>query len=302
MSYKVEHISCKVCGSDKTKFLGIRGNLEYAGALPLKTGEEHIVTNVVQCRKCGFVYTNPFILTSGGNKGYVDPDEYCPSAENIDSKILFGYSISLIERYVPGKGTLLDIGCGKGEFLALAKEKGWQAYGIEPSEKFADYATKKYNLDIKLDIKNSNFQGSFFDVVTLNMVLEHLDSPKATLLEIRRVLKDNGFLFIEVPNMDSWMLKLATLYFRLNKKGWSPLLSPLHHPFHCYGYNMFSLRSLLKNAGFRIKRFIISDTHLRGMYLRPSVSTLEKKLCRIAGRIASFIGKGDVLMAIATKI
>ena len=300
MSYRVNYVSCKVCGSDKPKFLGIRGNLEYNGAPPLKREEDHVVTNVVRCRKCGFVYTNPFILEAN-DRGYANPDEYRPSAENIDPKELFGYSMNLIEKYLPRRGILLDIGCGKGEFLSIAKERGWQAYGIEPSEKLANYAIANYSLNIKPDIGNGGFKGSFFDAVALNMVLEHLDNPKGMILEIKRVLKDNGFLFIEVPNTDSWMLKLATLYFRLNKKEWSPLLSPLHHPFHSYGYNKTSLRLLLENEGFKIKKFIITDTYLRGMRIGPLANNLERRLCRITGRIAGLIGKGDVLIAIAAK-
>lgn len=300
MSYRVEYISCRVCGSDKPKFLGIRGNLEYSGVLSLKTGEEHMVTNVVRCRRCGFVYTNPLILETN-HKGYVNPDEYQPSADNIDPKELFGHTLNLIEKHVPEKGILLDFGCGKGDFLSLAKEKSWQVYGIEPSEIFKNYAVAKYNLAIKSSIENTGFQDSFFDVATLNMVLEHLDDPVNALLGIRKLLKDNGMLFIEVPNTDSWMLKLATIYFRLNKKEWSPLLSPLHHPFHCYGYNMSSLGCILKNTGFKIKKFIITDTHLRGIRGGLSTNNLEKTFCKIISRLAGFIGKGDVLIVVAVK-
>lgn len=300
MSYKVKYISCKVCGSDKPKFLGIRGNLEYIGAPPLKTGEEHIITNIVQCIKCKFVYTNPLIIENN-HRGYMNPDEYYTSADNVDPKELFNYTMDLIEKYIPEKGVLLDVGCGKGEFLSLAKERRWKVYGIEPSEKFADHAAKKYNMDIKSGIKNFGFQDSSFDVVTLNMVLEHLDDPKGALSDIKTVLRTNGILFIEVPNMDSWMLKLATLYFRLNKKEWSPLLSPLHHPFHCYGYNKASLRRLLEDAGFIIKKLIITDTRLRGVRSSPLASSMENRFCRITGRIAGFMGRGDVLKVIAVK-
>lgn len=296
----MQYISCKVCGSDKPKYLGIRGNLEYTGASLLISGEEHIVTNVVQCRKCGFVYTNPFILESN-HKGYAEPDEYLPSADGVDPRELFNRTISLIERYIVKRGALLDIGCGKGEFLSLAKDKGWHVYGIEPSEKLANYAVVKYGLDVKDCAENARFQDSFFDVVTLNMVLEHLDEPKAVLKEVNRVLKDNGLLFIEVPNTDGLMLKLASIYFKLKRKNWSPLLSPLHHPFHSYGYNMLSLKYLLKSAGFKIKKFIVTDTSLRGLRISPSANKLEGRVCRMAGKMAGLIGRGDVLIALAEK-
>ena len=297
----VQYISCKICGSDNPRFLGIRGNLEYSGAQPLKRDEKHIVTNVVRCRKCGFVYINPFISEKNFNRSYANPEEYNASADNVDPKELFNYTFSLIKKHACDKGTLLDVGCGKGEFLYLVKEKGWQVYGIEPSENLAAYAATKYRLDIKLNIENAGFKDSFFDVVTLNMALEHIDNPKDIILEIKRVLKKNGLLFIEVPNMDSLMLRLATLYFRLNRKDWSPLLSPLHHPYHSYGYNISSLRFLLEQSGFKIKKFIIRDSSMRGVRNKESVSWIEKHLCRFVSRIAGFIGRGDVLMAIVVN-
>jgi len=210
----VKYIHCKVGGSDSPKFLGLRGNLEYSGALPLKQDQEHMVTNVVRCNKCGFVYTNPLILLDSQKGGYTNAEGYRPSADNIEPEELFNFTMNLIERYNTDGKTLLDVGCGKGEFLNVAEKKGWQVYGIEPSRNLANYAIEKYNLGVKsTSLEDAGFPDSFFDVVTLNMVLEHLDEPKSTLIEINRVLKNNGFLFIEAPNMDSLMLKLAALYF-----------------------------------------------------------------------------------------
>lgn len=300
MSYEVQYINCKICGSDMPKILGLRGNLEYSGAFMLESQEEHIVTNVVRCRKCGFVYTNPLIL-SNPKKMYDNAQEYKPSADGIDPKLLFNISLGLIEKYSV-KGKLLDIGCGKGEFLALAKERGWQAYGVEPSGSFANYAFEKYNSDIKRNIlEYADFGDSFFDAVTMNMVLEHLDNPKATIAQVNKLLKKGGILFIEVPNMDSLMLKFASIYFRLKKKEWSPFLSPLHYPYHCYGYNVSSLRYLLESFNFEIKKVLVTSITLRGMRHRSSVGLFERMSCRLLSEFCGFLGKGDILTVIATK-
>ena len=98
MSYLVKYIKCKICGSDEPRFLGVRGNLEFYGAAPLKEGKPHMVTNVVKCNNCGFVYTNPKILLSEeeSKNFYSQVDEYVPSA---DLKNLFRSLIELIEKY-----------------------------------------------------------------------------------------------------------------------------------------------------------------------------------------------------------
>ena len=133
------------------------------------------------------------------------------------------------------------------------------------------------------------------------MVLEHMDDPVSEVKQIYRVLKHNGVLFVEVPNMDSFMLRSASCYFQLRKKDWSPLLSPLHYPYHCYGYNFSSLKYLLKECGFKIKKSFKSDIGLRGMrYGRPAAG-FEKFLCRAAACAGGLLGAGDILKIIAVK-
>lgn len=294
--YSVEYINCKVCGNDRPKFLGIRGNREHAARRGSAGSSEHMVTNVVKCRNCGFVYTNPKIAAKVD--AYSRPDDYLSSG-CLGPDILFGVTLNLIERY-SGKGKLLDIGCGKGEFLSVASKRGWEGYGLEPSEKFAKFASDKYGLKVKVSsLDAAGYPDDFFDVVTLNMALEHIDEPKKHLIEIKKILKNRGLLFIEVPNTDSLMLKIAALYFWLKKKNWSPVLSPLHYPYHCYGYNKTSIKYLLSAAGMRIEKMFIRDSSLRGF--RPdSGGTAFEKIARNAiTKLAGFVGQGDVLIVLS---
>ncbi|NQU73730.1 MAG: class I SAM-dependent methyltransferase [Candidatus Omnitrophica bacterium] len=296
--YSVEHIKCRICGSDKTKFLGTRGNMEHAGAYDPSNLNEHMVTNVVKCKKCSFIYTNPLIISN--TETYNDPSDYF-SSSTVDPETLFKSTLALIEKHAR-KGNILDIGCGKGEFLNISKKRGWEAYGLEPSVNLAKFGLEKYSLNVvSTPLKDAGYPDRFFDVVVLNMVLEHVDDPKEFLSEIRRVLKKDGVLFIEVPNMDSLMLKMATIYFRLRGKEWSPLLSPLHHPFHCYGYNTSSLGYLLNSRGFDVRRKLVRDSGLRGFRHDSGGTGVEKFVRNALTRLAGLIGKGDVLMVLAKK-
>ena len=296
--YTVEYINCKVCGKDAPRFLGTRGNREYSGASSLGDSRGHMVTNVVRCKNCGFVYTNPLIVTEINT--YNDPGDYFSSC-NMEPEILFSFILDLIEKSTT-RGKILDIGCGKGEFLSIAKKRGWEAYGLEPSANFARFASEEYGLNINSNpLEKAKDPDSCFDAVVLNMVLEHISNPREFLAEVKRILRKGGLLFIEVPNMDSLMLKAANLYFRAKGKDWSPLLSPLHYPFHCYGYNISSLRYLLSTQDFCIEKALVRDSSLRGFRPDSGGAPFEKFIRNVITKLAGLIGKGDVLMVIAKR-
>lgn len=110
----------------------------------------------------------------------------------------------LIAKLQNGKGDLLDIGAGTGDFLAAAKTAGWQVTGSEPSEKARNIAKKK---GIMLSENTTDFQDQSFDVVTMWHVLEHVSDPTAQIKELKRLLKPNGSLIVAVPNFNSFDAK-----------------------------------------------------------------------------------------------
>ena len=304
MSYTVKYSVCSVCGADMPKFLGIRGNLEYSGAPELEAGQEHMVTNVVSCRRCGFVYTNPRIEAPARNSSdhYDDPEQYYSSVCADDPLKVFDFSLELIEKRCGHRGRLLDVGCGKGEFLAAAKSRGWDAFGVEVSPNLAGYAAQKYGLSIHIsDLAGAKFPPEHFDAAALNMALEHIDDPRALILEINRVLKPGGKLYIEVPNTSSLLLKLISVYYRFKGLDWSPLLSPLHYPYHNYGYNRSCLRRLLGLGGFKTEKIIIRGIGLRGFRPRALIGKFGVGVMCLLSGFFNLFNQGDVLIAVGGK-
>ncbi len=100
-----------------------------------------------------------------------------------------------------GVGTLLDIGAGTGDFLRIAKEKGWQVQGTEPNKNASKLALEK---GIELKSLLNDFEGKHFDVVTLWHVLEHIPNLEETILKLSALVKPNGTLIIAVPNFKSF--------------------------------------------------------------------------------------------------
>jgi 2-polyprenyl-3-methyl-5-hydroxy-6-metoxy-1,4-benzoquinol methylase len=118
-------------------------------------------------------------------------------------------ALDRIEWIYTHKGHLLDFGCGWGFFLSVALQRGWTATGLEPLPVHAAYARKLTGAPIISDVLHADsFKRNAFDVVTCFQVLEHLTDPKHTLQLLYEVVKPGGIVFIEVPNISTWSVRI----------------------------------------------------------------------------------------------
>ena len=129
--------------------------------------------------------------------------------------------LKLINEVSKGKNTLLDIGCGTGDFLQVAGDSGWHISGIEPNEQARAIANKKTNASVFDTNQISKFEPHSFDVITLWHVLEHLPDLDAQFELFKKLLKADGALIIAVPNYKSYD---AQLY----KEFWAAYDVPRH--------------------------------------------------------------------------
>jgi len=85
--------------------------------------------------------------------------------------------------------------------MNLAKDQGWEVYGVEMSEDACQFAQRKFGLNIFCGgLKEASFSSDYFDVVTLWNVLDHMTDPQQHLSEIKKILKNDGLLFLRLPN------------------------------------------------------------------------------------------------------
>jgi 2-polyprenyl-3-methyl-5-hydroxy-6-metoxy-1,4-benzoquinol methylase len=112
--------------------------------------------------------------------------------------------LNLIDSFQTKGKTLLDLGCGTGDFLQIAKKNNWQISGIEPNEKARQIANAKTNNSVYTTEKLAQFNKHSFDVITLWHVLEHLPNLEKQLTTLKNLLKENGTLIIAVPNHKSF--------------------------------------------------------------------------------------------------
>ena len=112
--------------------------------------------------------------------------------------------LKLINGFNTDTKTILDFGCGTGDFLNVCAKNGLQVSGVEPSPKARDIANKKLN-NLIFDVTEiEKFQKEQFDVITLWHVLEHLSDLNESITNLKKLLKPNGILVVAVPNFNSF--------------------------------------------------------------------------------------------------
>ena len=167
-----------------------------------------------KCDGCGLIYTNPLIKDPekvywGEEKKYYEEARLIfnnTSRHHRDANYL--EDLNAIEKLKP-EGKFLDIGTNMGFFLRHTRGKKWNVFGVEPSPALAKMANEYFKLNVKnAYLENSGFSKKSFDIVTMIDVFEHISEPKKILKEIRTLLKDDGILFIKVPNGKYSLLKL----------------------------------------------------------------------------------------------
>jgi len=128
-------------------------------------------------------------------------------------KISLKKKLKLINKYNLKEKTLLDIGCGTGDFLLTCATNNWKVCGIEPNEKANKLVNEKFNstskkiqiyTDIDILIEENGSINLQFEVITLWHVLEHVPDPVAYISKLKRLLSPTGTLIVAVPNHHSY--------------------------------------------------------------------------------------------------
>ncbi len=245
---KTEWLECEACGDERL----IKRLKSFEGSL-------------AKCTECGLIFRNPKPSYETIKEYYKDDYSNIFLEEQTKSyrKGIFHHFLATS---IKGKseGRLLDVGSGYGIFLSVAKDLGWEVYGIELSEDACQFARKNSGLNVFCgDLKEASFPKDHFDVVTLWNVLDHTINPLEQLLEIKRILKDDGLIFIRVPNFlfqrKSRCIGEAFDKLFLGNTNLSRKISVSH----LYAFTPFSITNLLENAGFSIFR-LRNALHAKG--------------------------------------
>lgn len=204
---------------------------------------------VARCCECGMAFTNPYPTEGEEFARYYPQEDYYGSSSGRRFNPLMERMISAFRARRAKKvlgvrkiGRVLDIGCGRALLLQYLKSQGWECYGTELSESLASHVQETSGIEVRTgELRDMGFDEGSFDVVTAYHVLEHISNPKATLTEVRRLMKPDGLLVVGVPN-------LASVQARMSGGRWFHLDVPRH----VVHFTPDTLGRMLRECGFEI--------------------------------------------------
>lgn len=321
-----ETISCPVCGQAAS-------TLAHEGR-NWALNDPSVRFRIVRCDGCGFHYLNPRPRLEMLGRYYTG--DYAPYGMSGDDKPATGArALVLRQAYgapsqrpagssaalakalialrgprhfgfgVPwhGQGRLLDFGCGAGKFMKRMHAVGWDVTGIDFSD-VAVAAVRQAGLKaLQGSLPHPELSSASFDVLTMRHALEHVPDPLTVLRAARELLAPGGKIVIQVPNFASWEVD----YF-------GDAAELLDLPRHLNHFTPRSLADVLKRSGFsnidvkqasyanRLKKSAkLWKSGTRGPERKLAPLLRQSWACRIAARRAARIGRGNELIATASR-
>jgi 2-polyprenyl-3-methyl-5-hydroxy-6-metoxy-1,4-benzoquinol methylase len=166
-----------------------------------------------------------------------------------------GDRVSIIKKYFDKNKNFLEIGCSAGQFLSHVYQQFSNFSGIELDSHCAEYVRNKFNISVyEHELDKCDFKGNTFDYIAFFQVLEHVADPVKFLKFVHALLKENGKVFIEVPNLYDPLLVLWSVesYHQF-----------YYHEAHSFYFSEKSLVKLLETAGFKVDEcFFLQDYNI----------------------------------------
>lgn len=199
------------------------------------------------CERCGLAQISPFPSANRLKNIYSRFGQSYPTDSIISSESDFSAigrdRFNFVTRglNLDSALKLCDIGSGYGLFLRHFMKSNWDAHGIEPSQVSVDFSTRKLGIP---NIQNcgfheAKFPPNVFDIVCSFHIIEHLRHPAELLAYARRLLKEDGRLFLATPDLCRIAPDLMQYYF-------------LSHGLHLTLFTPKTIEALLGRCGFRI--------------------------------------------------
>jgi SAM-dependent methyltransferase len=266
----LESVPCAACGSDAFEVVvpskRVPGRPIDLREVFRSSGDEPLQDQMVRCAGCGLLYVRPRLkweLILEGYRGAVD--ETFVSQVSCRERT-FERCLRQIESMAkPAGKRALDVGAAGGSFLAMARKRGYEPLGCEPSSWMCGFAKQHYGLDLHAGtIFDAPVADASVDLLTLFDVIEHTPDPKAVLERARALLKPGGVLAMTYPDYGS-------LAARAMGRRWVFLLTV-----HLYYFTRTSMADILRRCGFELLGF------------KPYLQTLE--LGYVAQRAAPYLG------------
>ncbi len=253
--------SCPACGAGHPR----------AASASRRTGSV-----VATCRRCGAHWlTNPSPGQEIAESYDFDRDTYAAFVAAKRQGTLEGAYEATLQRLdqviLSGGRDLFDVGAGAGEFMALARERGFEPHGNELAPGAIEMAREQTGVELHHGDLSTLEGENLYDAVTMWCVLAHVPDPDDLLAQIHRVLKPGGVLFLQTPRwsaMDTTALTLA----RLTRGRSVRVLDRRVNDSHMVLYSRRGLTAQAERAGFEVvsaepvaRYSLKTDSYLRSL-------------------------------------
>lgn len=235
--------ACPGCGSPELSFWGRSEDTEVAvGGFDQD-----------RCEACGTVFTNPRpapealgafyqrlegqddqVSVAASLRFFTDPGRRAARVRD--------YFDPLLKRRASGK--LLDFGCGAGWFVALAREAGFEAEGVEQIPAAAQAARDVLGVPVRVGDETAIPDEPTYDIIVCNNLIEHIVDPAGFAGRVRRALLPGGLWMVNFPSADAEMFKAfgASSYYFMT-------------PYHLTHFTRAGFSGLVNRTGFRTASF-----------------------------------------------
>jgi 2-polyprenyl-3-methyl-5-hydroxy-6-metoxy-1,4-benzoquinol methylase len=301
----MEHVLCNLCGADDTivRYSStIQENRNTRGWLAFACthdgyGRHH---TIVQCRRCGLVYTNPRLDKCDILDTYRAVQDPLYVEEREGRVLTFERHLRPLEKMtgLPNERPLLDVGCYIGVFVGIAARHGWEAWGLEPCRWAVEQGHSQGLHIVQGTLDTAALPEEYFEVITLWDVIEHLTDPCRALQHAHRLLRPGGWVVVHTIDIES-------CFARLMGSRWPWLME-----MHIYYPSRHTLRRMLEQCGFSVFHIKPQGRYLRLGYLTNRLGALTPAVGRPTEWLVTGLGLrnlpvsinlGDLVTAYARK-
>jgi len=247
-------MNCHVCNSENIAKIG-KPDLTHIDKSFIR--QEYFV---MQCTKCEFYFIHPEIDFTDKewmelyNKEYFGEMTKWHKNERVDSiKKRLDHLFKLNKKE---EINFLDVGCGEGYALLDSYNREWNTFGFDISDnRIESVQNKKIEFTLG-SIFNVKYPDNFFDIIYMDSVLEHVPNPLNYLIELNRIMKTNGVLYIGVPNENSLFNDVRKLINHFKNIDASIKLRPFEQPYHIVGYTQKTLKEISEQSNFHLVELV----------------------------------------------
>jgi 2-polyprenyl-3-methyl-5-hydroxy-6-metoxy-1,4-benzoquinol methylase len=221
------------------------------------SAKDYTVSNetftIVKCNDCKHMFTQNVASQNDIGK-YYQSENYISHSDTqtgiinklyhaVRKRTLLGKKNLVQKETGKQQGKILDIGCGTGAFLNTMKDANWSTTGLEPDDAARKKAFELYSIEAKSSHEIFDLPNNKYDAITMWHVLEHVHQLQEYIAQLKKILTNEGRIFIAVPNYTSYDAQYYESYW-----------AAYDLPRHLYHFSPKSMKTLVELHGLTIEK------------------------------------------------